>query len=207
MTTRHVVSERGGPYTYYVCTRAMMTRRRECEQRHLHTDRLDDAVWSYVLSLAADPDLIAQGALDTKQEHIAAWRSELAEAGAKITGLRLREARARVAYEEGEYDLVELAASKQDIDAKWNAQAQEQERLERLIADEEARSAAVGDLAEVLCAEGDLSELDLTGRRRLLTKLLAKVIVFDGDRFRFCMRHEEPIPCESRSHTTRGDTT
>jgi len=173
-------------YRYYACNIAAKSRGAACQMRHVRAEELERAIWGYVLQLAYDPSLIADAAEHTKQNRLGEWEAELKDSVYPgLKALRMREGKARRAYEFGVYTLEDLARSKTEIEEEQEQLQARQHELETLVGDEEKRQQAVDATGQMLQAVSDLDALNLEEKRRLLFGLGARVTVLSRDRSRF----------------------
>jgi len=171
-------------YTYFGCNKAVRTRKGTCDMRHVQAKVVEQTVWEEVARMASHPELVEEAAAHTRSKHLAEWQAELRKVEQRIAALRMREARARRGYEEGKYDLADLAASKQEIEEAWDREAQRQAELEALIEGEAVRARGVDATQAALRRAGNLEGAIVEEKRKLLTDLRARVLVFGPDSFR-----------------------
>jgi site-specific DNA recombinase len=201
-------------YAYYRCVGSDAYRfggQRLCDNPPVRTDRLEQAVWSEVGRLLAEPSRLA----DEYQRRLAAVQAPAGEADAALVDQQIAKLRQGIArlidgYAEGYLDQAEaeprIRRFKERLQAlqvqaeQQHAQAQQHIHLQLVIGRLEEFSAKVTT---------GLEHLDWTGRRELIRTLVNRVeigqdsvnVVFRVDESPFpsgndpCMQH-----CRGRAH-------
>ncbi len=182
------VTSHGGRHRYYWCcgTDAQYIRPRRCYCPHPTTAaaKLDELVWSDVVSLLQDPQLLLAA---WREQHQLPLNGTLAAEQIKTLTRRIRDAerqkqRLLDAYQHEALELEELTVRRQSIEQRVQA---DQKALEELSRQAES-GFTLGDLekhVEEICERlaGKLHNMDMSKRIKLCRDLIDKVEVKNHD--------------------------
>jgi len=165
-------------HAYYACNGVPAGK---CDAKHIPAPALDGTVWSFVTELASRPDMLRACARRTTGELLPSWRKRIAQIGEDMKRLQARLRRAKELLEDPDakaYTLDDFSDTKAQYEERMPVLQAEADELEEKIARAERERADVDWQAEVLRRAGDLDDLDLDGKRRLLSALGVAVTVW-----------------------------
>ena len=182
------------PYAYYRCVGTDAYRfggQRVCENKQVHTDKLDDAVWHDACELLRNPKLLRKEyerrlAAPDSSDGEQSFRKQIA--GAQRTVNRLIDAYADGVIARDEFEpRVERARKRlSDLEAKLNAlqsQTREQAALREVLA-------RVDNFADAIHA--NLDQADWSTRREILRTLIERVVI-EPNQIRIVYRINFPL--------------
>jgi site-specific DNA recombinase len=198
-------STTGKGYLYYWCRGGDVHRvgrpGNPCPHPTVLAPQLDEFVWSDVVALLTDPDLLRQAW--TEQEAGTAGGPdkpplETQPLDKQLTDLKRQRQRLVVAYQEGAIELEELTQRRKQLEEKLGETVR---RLERLKVERRVHAELVdlGQNLKAICAALDegLDAMTMTERMALCQRLIERVVV-DGERAEIHYRFPVSSHCNQR---------